>query len=206
MNLCHLFYRLQIIYVLNFLTHIYINLCREKKTSDSHKSYTIRKRRSSLVRKPLLVQRNPTGIRSFRAPKRVKSDFFKVFSDMPCDTSYHIQMSCWLQKWSQILKILKIENFMAGKLENFKFFRQKPYDTCFYIKILCWIWIWCQVLKIVKFEKIWRENSNNLNVFLNNHVWYMFRYENVMFSSNLKSDFENLRILHSYAARTWGFL
>jgi len=108
-----------------YLTHIYINLYRKKKDRDSHKSYTIRKRRSSLVIKPLLSQRKSTGTRSFWAPKRVKSDFFEIFSDMPCDTSYMVQMLHWLQKWSQISKILKLENFMARKLENLELLSSK---------------------------------------------------------------------------------
>ena len=64
---------------MQLLTHIYIKICRKKKDRDSHKSYTIRKGRSRLVRIPLLSQRNSTGTRSFPAPKRVKSDFFKFF-------------------------------------------------------------------------------------------------------------------------------
>ena len=105
-----------------YLTHIYINLCRKKKDWDSHKSYTIRKRRSSLVRNQNKTTRIYMVTRSFRAPKWAKSDFFEVFSVMSCDTSNQVQMSHWLQKWSQILKILKIENFMARKHENFELF------------------------------------------------------------------------------------
>ena len=102
-----------------WLTHIYINLYR-KNDRDSYKLYTIWKRRSSLVRKQLLSPEIFTGIRSFWAPNWIKSDFFEVFSNMPCDTAYMVQMSPWLRKWSQILKIVKFQTFMARKLKKFE--------------------------------------------------------------------------------------
>ena len=73
---------------MNLLNHIYINFHRKKKSWDSHNSYTIRKSRSSLVKKPNLGQRNPMGTRSFPAPKRVKSDFLKFFQK--CRQIHHM--------------------------------------------------------------------------------------------------------------------
>jgi len=78
----------KIIHNLKIINSYVYTFPREKKDRDSHKSYTNRKRRSSLVRKPLLSRVIHTGIRSFPAPKPEKSKFFEVFLNMSCDTSY----------------------------------------------------------------------------------------------------------------------